>query len=336
MARPKKTPLTYFPFATAFPNDDKILILVGEFGAKGEAVVVRLWCALYGTYGYYLPYDDTTTPPTIARVEDRRYGVSSTLVVAIVNRAIQVGLFHEALYKQYGILTSQPIQERYFHAVSRRRGVTAIRQYLLVSPPVGVVIVDINPINVSNNELNKMKDNNILPNGRISLSYTERENNFIDKPSKERKKKESCEDLSLIEQFFFRNFKAPIFEAERFRNHYNARGWRDRSGAEIHDILSLARCWEQRGKGIIPPHHPEALNCFRSFYTLWREELPADKREELLSLISAITAQGSCILIHCPKIVASYLEEQLSKYTAIARKLFTPFNNIQYVLSDER
>ena len=333
MARPQKTPLTYFPFATSFPTDDKILILVGEFGAKGEAVVVRLWCALYGTYGYYLPYDDLNTPPTIARVDDRRYGVSSTLVVAIVNRCLQVGLFHEAMYKQYGILTSEAIQDRYFRAVNRRRGVTAIRQYLLITPPAGVVIVDINPINVRNNSLNKIKDNNILTDVRISLSYTEREkNNFLEDFSKERKKKESSQ-FSVAEHFFFRNFKAPIFEAERFRNHYNARGWRDRSGAEIHDITSLARCWEQRGK-VTPPHNHETLNCFRSFYTLWREELPADKREELLSLIPAITAKGSCILIHCPKVVASYLEEQLNKYASIIRQLFNPFNNIQYILTD--
>lgn len=333
MARPHKTPLTYFPFATGFPNDDKILILVGEFGAKGEAVVVRLWCALYGTYGYYLPYDDTTTPPTIARVEDRRYGVSSTLVVAIVNRAIQVGLFHEALYKKYGILTSQPIQERYFHAVSRRRGVTAIRQYLLVSPPVGVVIVDINPINVSNNELNKMKDNNILPNGRISLSYTERENNFIDKPSKERKKKESCEDFSLIEQFFFRNFHLPAVEAERFSNHYNARGWRDRSGTEIIDIQSLARSWEQRGN-TRKPHHPDALASFRKFYlSTLRPELPAHKRDELLSLISGITADAHTLIIHCPRIIARHIESCIATDVAQARSLLSPFNQINYIIT---
>ena len=333
MARPQKTPLTYFPFATSFPNDDKILILIGEFGAKGEAVVVRLWCALYGTYGYYLPYDDLNTPPTIARVEDRRYGVSSTLVVAIVNRCLQVGLFHEGLYKQYGILTSEAIQDRYFRAVNRRRGVTAIRQYLLVTPPAGVVIVDINPINVCNNSLNKIKDNNILTDVRISLSYTEREKNiFLDNSSKERKKKESSQ-FSVVEHFFFRGLNNPAGEAQRFLNHYNARGWRDRSGAEIHDIASLAHTWEQRGRQP-QPHNPTALNCFRSFYNLWSNELPLDKREELLSLIAGITANGSCILIHCPKVVASYLEEQLSRHIAVARQLFTPFNNIQYVLTD--
>ncbi len=329
MARPHKTPLTYFPFATGFPNDDKILILVGEFGAKGEAVVVRLWCALYGTYGYYLPYDDTTTPPTIARVEDRRYGVSSTLVVAIVNRAIQVGLFHEALYKQYGILTSQPIQERYFHAVSRRRGVTAIRQYLLVSPPVGVVIVDINPINVDNNELNKMKDN-ILTNARI-LSYTERENNNLKNLPKERKKKkESNTQQSLVEIFFFRNFSRPAAEAQRFTNHYNARGWRDSSGAEIHDIHSLARSWEQRGTSR-KPHQQEALSAFHSFYSnTLRDELTADKRDELLSLITALVREGNTLIIHCPRIAANFIEQQLAAHVDTARRQLQPFTQIKY------
>lgn len=334
MARPQKTPLSYFPFATAFPGDDKIIIIAGEFGAKGEAVIVRLWCALYGMYGYYLPYDDVNTPPTIARVDDRRYGVSSTLVVAIVKRCLQVGLFHEVMYKQYGILTSEAIQDRYFRAVNRRRGVTAIRQYLLITPPAGIVIVDINPINVRNNSLNEIKDNNILPNGRISLSSTEREkNNFLNNPSKERKKKESFDEFSVAEHFFFRNFKAPIFEANRFCNHYNARGWRDRSGAEIHDIPSLARCWEQRGK-VTPPHHPEALNFFRSFYSLWRHELSIDKREELLSLIPAITAQGSCLIINCPKIVATFLEQQIAQHESVVASILKPFNNIKYILTD--
>ena len=330
MARPHKTPLTYFPFATGFPNDDKILILVGEFGAKGEAVVVRLWCALYGTYGYYLPYDETNTPPAIARVEDRRYGVSSTLVVAIVNRAIQVGLFHEALYKQYGILTSQTIQERYFHAVARRRGVTAIRQYLLVSPPVGVVIVTINPINVYNNELNNMKDNNILPLGRISLSSVERENNLVDNSSKERKKKkESNAQQSLVEIFFFRNFAHPAAEAQRFTNHYNARGWRDSSGAAIHDIHSLARSWEQRGTSR-KPHNQEALSAFHSFYSTLRDALPCDKRDEMLSLISALARDGNTLIIHCPRIVAHFIEQQLTSHINTARKQLQPFTHIKY------
>lgn len=333
MARPLKAPLTYFPFATSFPNDDKILILVGEFGAKGEAVVVRLWCALYGTYGYYLPYDDLNTPPTIARVEDRRYGVSSTLVVAIVNRCLQVGLFHEPLYKQYGILTSQAIQERYFRAVNRRRGVTAIREYLLVTPPAGVVIVDNNPINVGNNELNEIKDNNILPNGRISLSYTERENNkFINNPLKKEKKKER-EQFSLIEHFFFRNFANPAQEAERFTHHYNARGWRDRSGAEIHDIPSLASTWEQRTRKAAP-HHPEALAVFRSFYSLWRTQLTTDKREELLSLIRGITAKDSTLVIECPRIVATHIEMRLVAHAKQLPAILRDYKRIQYKITD--
>lgn len=330
MARPHKAPLTYFPFSTLFPADDKIVILRREYGVKGEGVIVRLWCALYGTYGYYLPFDDVNTPPTIAPVDDRRYGVTSTLVVAIVNRCLQVGLFHEPLFKQYGILTSEAIQERYFRAVNRRRGVTAIRQYLLVTPPVGIVIVDNNPIIARNNELKEIKDNNILPNGRISLSLTERENIiFLNNPLKKEKKKESDATASLIEIFFFRNLHTPATEAERFVNHYNARGWRDRSGAEIHDIPSLARAWEQRKK-LQPPHHFEALESFKKLYTLFRPTMTVAKREELLTLVTAITVEEQTLYITCPQIVAEYIDEQIKKHIDKARAIFAQYKTLKY------
>lgn len=334
MARPNKTPLTYFPFATGFPNDDKIIILVGEFGAKGEAVVVRLWCALYGTYGYYLPYDEVNTPPTIARVEDRRYGVSSTLVVAIVRRAIQVGLFCGDLYKRYSILTSQAIQERYFHAVSRRRGITAIRQYLLIAPPIGVVIVDINPINVDNNELNKIRDN-ILPDGRI-LSLTERENNnFINiRKEKRKKKKESEKQFSVHELFFFRNFLSPTDEVRRFIDHYNARGWCDSSGARIQDTYSLACNWEQRTRRAQPsPHSPDALAAFKRFYALWSDTFQDEyDKSSFLSDIRHITADGNTMYISCTMAAARLIEERIKEHADVAAKALNPYNQIKYKL----
>ncbi len=319
MARPKKAPLTYFPFSTAFPLDDKIIVLSGEYGAKGEAVLVRLWCALYGTYGYYLPYDETNTPKSVARVEDRRYGVTSSLVVAIVHRAVQVGLFSQRLFKEYKVLTSEAIQQRYFEAVRRRVGVTVYRQYLLVSPPIGVVIVDINPINVDINELNKSKDN-ILPNGRI-LSSKERENNFLYKPPVEKEKKEK-EIFSVVETFFFRNFSTPAAEAERFRNHYAARGWRDRAGNPLIDITALARSWEQR-RNPSCPHHPKALSLFRKFYSIFREELPPDKRDELLSLIYRLDIDDKQnYFITCPTVIKRYLEDVISSHRAKVVKVF--------------
>lgn len=42
MARPNKMGLDYFPFDVDFFNDEKIVAISGEFGIKGEIVVIKL------------------------------------------------------------------------------------------------------------------------------------------------------------------------------------------------------------------------------------------------------------------------------------------------------
>ena len=44
MARPNKMGLDYFPFDVDFFNDEKIVAISGEFGIKGEIVVIKLLC----------------------------------------------------------------------------------------------------------------------------------------------------------------------------------------------------------------------------------------------------------------------------------------------------
>ena len=41
MARPNKMGLDYFPFDVDFFNDEKIVAISGEFGIKGEIVVIK-------------------------------------------------------------------------------------------------------------------------------------------------------------------------------------------------------------------------------------------------------------------------------------------------------
>lgn len=47
MARPVKEGLDYFPLYVDIFEDEKIEAISGEFGIKGEIIVVKLLCAIY-------------------------------------------------------------------------------------------------------------------------------------------------------------------------------------------------------------------------------------------------------------------------------------------------
>ena len=49
----------------------------------------------------------------------------------------------------------------------------------------------------------------------------------------------------FLEIFFFRNFRSPLAEVDRFIAHYQANGWcRNNSTRPVKDRAALARCWE--------------------------------------------------------------------------------------------
>lgn len=53
MARPIKEGLDYFPLYVDIFEDEKIEAISGEFGIKGEIIVVKLLCAIYKK-GYFI------------------------------------------------------------------------------------------------------------------------------------------------------------------------------------------------------------------------------------------------------------------------------------------
>lgn len=64
--------------------------------------------------------------------------------------------------------------------------------------------------------------------------------------------------------FFFRNYRNPKQEAERFFNHYEAVGWRRNGGLPVKDRLALARSWRPRDE--TPAMPQEFLSAWECFY----------------------------------------------------------------------
>ena len=157
-----KNGLNYFPLCCQ--PDDKLNLIEAEYGIRGTAVIYKLFQKIYGEKGYYCEWDDEVG----LLLSSKTCGLAGgdKLVSEVISAALKRDLFSTEKYEKYGILTSRGIQERYFLAVKRRKGVEAIREYLLLKVaqiPENVNIisknVDINAKNDSRNE--QIKENKI-------------------------------------------------------------------------------------------------------------------------------------------------------------------------------
>lgn len=117
--------IPYFPLDVGL--DNKLKLIVAEFGLTGLGVVVRLFQTIYGGEGYFIEWNDEVA---LSFAADGRLGCR--VVSEIVRAAIRRGIFDKALYEEYHILTSRGIQKRYLEAVKRRKKVEVEKAYLLL------------------------------------------------------------------------------------------------------------------------------------------------------------------------------------------------------------
>lgn len=127
MARPLQTGLTYFPLDVSIDQDDKIALIESDFGLEGFAVTIKLLMKIYAE-GYMYHWGEKEL-----KLFSRKIGVEVSLVSAVAAAGLRWGLFSQSLFDDYGILTSHGIQKRYFEAVSRRKNVSAVKEYFLLS-----------------------------------------------------------------------------------------------------------------------------------------------------------------------------------------------------------
>lgn len=115
MARPTKKGIDYFSFDVDFFEDEKIEPISGEFGVKGEIIVVRLLCAIYRN-GYFIQWTEQLKMSLANRCK-----VSHTLIDLVIKRLVKWNFFDEKLFDSTSILTSNGIQTRYKEATRKRK-----------------------------------------------------------------------------------------------------------------------------------------------------------------------------------------------------------------------
>lgn len=117
MARPQKAGIDYFPLDVDFFEDDKIALLMGEHGAMGAMVYLRLLCLIYKDNGYFYRWTDSTSALTAKRIG---VGCTKDKVELIVRSCVRWSLFDNTLFDMSGVLTSVGIQRRYLSAIRER------------------------------------------------------------------------------------------------------------------------------------------------------------------------------------------------------------------------
>lgn len=138
--------IPFFPLDTVM--NDRMKLIEAEFGLTGFGVAVRLWQKIYQS-GYYVEWNDE-----VALLFAKDVGLGGSVVSEIVSALIRRRIFDQALYDEYGVLTSKRIQKTYFEAVKRRKNVKVRKELLLVCCTVSSESVCNFDENVSKNAKN--------------------------------------------------------------------------------------------------------------------------------------------------------------------------------------
>ena len=130
MARISKPGLDYFPLDVNFLQDRKVRRISCRHHAAGIAALTSLLCLIYKEKGYYILWNKDTlfdiAQEACCEEEEMQ---------AIIDDCLAVGLFDDLIYKEYGVLTSQAIQEQYHKIItdSRRKYKLPLEHFWLIT-----------------------------------------------------------------------------------------------------------------------------------------------------------------------------------------------------------
>ena len=129
MARISKPGLDYFPLDVNFFQDRKVRRISNRHHAAGIAALTSLLCLIYKEKGFYVAWNQDT----LFDISQEVYCEEEEMQ-AIIDDCLSVGLFDTYIYKEYGILTSQAIQEQYHKIItdSRRKYKLPLEQFWLI------------------------------------------------------------------------------------------------------------------------------------------------------------------------------------------------------------
>ena len=169
--------LQYFPLDVNFFENNKIAIIISDYGLEATAVVLKLFSQIYKS-GYYMDWNEKIGKIFSASFHTK---YSYATIMNLVNSLVEEDIFNKKMYEEYHILTSEKIQNCYFSATVRRK-----KQK--ISNPEYLLITDMIPSSTTPKE--HLNDDSVDKNPKIACNF---EQSIVD----ESKVKESRENLII-------------------------------------------------------------------------------------------------------------------------------------------
>ena len=166
--------LQYFPLDVNFFENNKIAIIISDYGLEATAVVLKLFSQIYKS-GYYMDWNEKIGKIFSASFHTK---YSYATIMNLVNSLVEEDIFNKRMYEEYHILTSEKIQNCYFSATVRRK-----KQK--ISNPEYLLIADMIPSSTTPNE--HLNDDSVDKNPKIACNF---EQSKVDK-SKVKNSKEN-------------------------------------------------------------------------------------------------------------------------------------------------
>lgn len=293
-----KTGLNYYTIDTDRYQDRRIKRLKKDCGCQGMAVYDYILCEIYRVQGCFLEWDENTAFDVA-----EYFGLKESTVSEIVRYCGAVGLFDKELLSR-GIVTSATIQERYLTMCDRaKRRDVKIPEVCRIIREESAIIPEVCPKTPEVCAQSKEKESKEKKNKSLSVSPSFQSGDTSEMSAEPTERER--EDFFKI--FFFKNYKNPAEQVDKFVNHYAANGWTRNNGAKVVDRIALARTWE--------PKDETQRNRFPApFIAFWKEFY------EQISEAGASEDDMRCLLHDIRRVKEQ--NNQLQIYATNARHLF--------------
>lgn len=316
----QKAGLNYYTIDTDRYQDMRIKRLKKSLGGQGVAVYDYILCEVYRVRGYFYEWNEDTAFDVA-----EYWGIKETLVQEIVKYCGSVGLFNKELLSR-GIITSASIQKRYLDMCARaKRKAPEIPEKYRIIPEESAKLTEesaIIPEELQQSKVKKSKVKENKENYSLSVSPSTSSGEQVEGQSDEPTAKERENFLRI---FFFKNYKNPLAQVERFINHYKATGWVRKGGGKITDRVALAECWEPQGDALKNRFQYPFLNFWKDLYNDLSKITEA--QEGLHLMIDSLL--GVEIQTYDKRLVL-VLEKPLMDYLERATRLIRPLLNEYY------
>ena len=237
--------LQYFPLDVNFFENNKIAIIISDYGLEATAVVLKLFSQIYKS-GYYMDWNEKIGKIFSASFHTK---YSYATIMNLVNSLVEEDIFNKKMYEEYHILTSEKIQNCYFSATVRRK-----KQK--ISNPEYLLIADMIPSSTTPKE--HLNDNSVDKNPKNACNFQQSK---VDKSKVDKSKgKESINNHTHIAR-----------ESEKIRS--LKAEWDQWKMEMLNDEDWCATLVRYSGKGILILNNAyEIMKCFDDYVILRSSE----------------------------------------------------------------